>query len=122
MAGLTGIVAGSAALYAVKGARAHRKSGMLFVYAMAVLTVSGAVIAVQKVQRLNALQGLFTLYLVITALLTVKRPRRHARWIDLGALLFALVLCVSYARFGIAASNAPNGKLEIGRASCRERV
>ena len=112
IAGLTGIVSGSAALYAVKGARRHRKSGMLFVYAMSVLAVSGAVIAAQKVQRLNALQGLFTLYLVVTALLTVKRPQRHARWIDLGAFLFALTLCFAYAGFGLAASNAPTGKLD----------
>jgi len=41
--------------------------------------VTGAVIAALKVQRLNATPGLFPGYLVITAVLTVRRPRRLAR-------------------------------------------
>jgi len=34
VAGLLGLVSGAVALYALKGARLHRQSGMLFVYAM----------------------------------------------------------------------------------------
>ncbi len=40
LAGALGLVSGYVALYAVKGATLHRKSGMLFVYAMSTMCVS----------------------------------------------------------------------------------
>ena len=45
LAGGLGLVAGAVALSAAKGARLHRKSGILFVYAMITMSLSGAVIA-----------------------------------------------------------------------------
>ena len=43
IAGLTGIVSGFIALYTLKGAKLHRKSGMVFVYAMLVVALTGTV-------------------------------------------------------------------------------
>ena len=44
-AGIVGIVTGYVALAATKGARLHRRSGVLFVYAMMVMGLVGAAIA-----------------------------------------------------------------------------
>jgi hypothetical protein len=88
LAGGLGIVAGFVALYAAKGATVHRKSGMIFVYAMLVLSASGAVMATTFRPNMgNVMAGVLTFYLVLTAVLTV---RRSAPWLDLVAMLVGL--------------------------------
>ena len=46
LAGLTALMAGAVALYALKGARLHRRSGIVFVYAMLVMSSTGALMSV----------------------------------------------------------------------------
>jgi uncharacterized membrane protein len=88
LAGVLGIVAGFVALYATKGARLHRKSGMIFVYAMLVLSASGALMALTwRPNTGNVMAGVLTFYLVLTAVLTV---RRSAPWLDFAAMLVGL--------------------------------
>jgi uncharacterized membrane protein len=72
--GLLGIVSGFVAIFAFKGAKLHRKSGMVFVYSMLVLSITGMVIAIVNGQPFNVVAGLLTAYLVVTGLLTVRRP------------------------------------------------
>jgi uncharacterized membrane protein len=69
IAGLLGLASGALALYALKGAKLHRQSGMIFVYSMLFLSASGAVMAALKSQRVNTIAGVLTSYLVATALL-----------------------------------------------------
>ena len=65
IAGAIAIVSGFVALYALKGARLHRKSGTIFVYAMLVMSLSGAVMAVGRAgAAMNIPAGLVTAYLV----------------------------------------------------------
>jgi uncharacterized membrane protein len=71
--GITGIISGFVAIYAVKGAKLHRKSGMIFVYGMLALSITGTVMAAMKSQRGNVIGGLITFYLVTTGLLTLRR-------------------------------------------------
>ena len=88
VAGGLGIVAGFVALWAAKGSRLHRKSGMIFVYAMLVLSSSGALMAMTwRPNTGNVMAGVLTFYLVLTAVLTV---RRSAPWLDVGAMLVGL--------------------------------
>jgi hypothetical protein len=47
---------------------------MIFVYAMLVMSVSGAVMAALKPERISVIAGMLTFYLVTSALLTVQRP------------------------------------------------
>jgi uncharacterized membrane protein len=93
--GLT-LVFGYVALYATKGATLHRKSGMLFVYAMVTMSLSGALMDALKTSRIsiNVIAGLLTFYLVTTALLTVRNGLRESRWIDATAMLLALTVSV----------------------------
>ena len=80
LAGGLALVFGYVALFATKGATVHRKSGMLFVYAMVTLSLSGALMDALKTSRtsVNVVAGLLTFYFVTTALLTVRRRPRES--------------------------------------------
>ena len=69
-----------------QGAQLHRKSGTIFVYAMLVMSLSGAVIAVGHAgTAMNLPAGLLTAYLIVTGLNTSAplpgvAPGRSRRW------------------------------------------
>ena len=92
-AGVIAVVAGFVALYVLKGAQLHRKSGTIFVNAMLLMSLSGAVMAVGRAEAaINIPAGLVTAYLVITALLTVRPPSRGSRRVERVAMLAAFAL------------------------------
>jgi uncharacterized membrane protein len=113
IAGALSIVFGFVALYAVKGARLHRESGMLFVYSMMTMALIGATMAVVRnvAPGANAPVGLLTAYLVITGLTTVRPPSAGSRWLDLGLMLAALAVGLLLLMFGAEAFMSPRGKL-----------
>jgi uncharacterized membrane protein len=102
VAGLAAIVAGALALGVTKGGSLHRKAGLVFVVAMAVMALLGAGIAATKLhigfQKFNVLAGLFTFYLVATGLLTV---RPAPRWAGIVSASFASA--VAAVSLGLAA-------------------
>jgi hypothetical protein len=112
-AGVLGIVFGFVALYAAKGARLHRKSGLLFVYAMLMMSILGATMAAVwgRAPTSNVPVGLLTGYLVITGLTTVRPPSRGSRWLDLGLMLVASTVCLAILTFGVEALASPKGTL-----------
>ena len=112
LAGLAALTSGAVALYALKGATLHRRSGMVFVYTMLVMSASGAVLAALKAERANVIAGVFTFYLVTTALLTVRRPTRYALGIDAGALLVALTAGIAFLKLSFDASRSPTGTID----------
>jgi hypothetical protein len=105
LAGSLSLVSGFVALYAAKGAGLHRKSGMLFVYAMLTMCVAGVPLAVVqgKWAVVNIPAALLTAYLVTTALTTVRPPFAGSRWLHLGGLLVALAVGLTMLTFGIEA-------------------
>jgi len=113
VAGGLGLVSGAVALFAAKGARLHRKSGMLFVYAMITLTATGAVMAALQGDELSACVGLLTAYLVTTALITVRPPAAGARWLNLGAMLVAFAVGLTCVAFGFDALVSSGGEREF---------
>ncbi len=82
---------------------------MIFVLAMLVMSVTGAVMAAMKPATLSVIAGALTFYLVVTALLTVRRPAVGAHWIDLGAMLVALAIGITGIYFGFEALNSSTG-------------
>ena len=76
VAGGLGLLSGYLALFAVKGATVHRRSGLVFVYAMLAVSLGGLSIAIVRdvAPAINIPAGVLTAYLVVTALATV-RPR-----------------------------------------------
>ncbi len=96
VAGLIGIVSGFTALLAWKGSKLHLKSGIIFVYAMLVLAASAVVMAIDNGQPGNVIAAVLAFYLVLTALLTVRKPARGPwRWLDAGAMGLAFVLAAA---------------------------
>jgi uncharacterized membrane protein len=92
-AGVIAIVAGFVALYVLKGGKLHRRSGRIFVYAMLVMSLSGAVMAVGRAgAAINIPAGLVTAYLVITSLATVRPPSAGSRPLDRAAMVAAFGL------------------------------
>jgi uncharacterized membrane protein len=111
-AGSVAIVAGFVAIFALKGAKLHRGSGMIFVYAMVILSLTGAMIAALKGGRISAAQGVLTFYLVTTALLTVRHRVRQSPWIDTGAMLLALTVGLYETSLAVEALNRPKHSLD----------
>ncbi len=96
LAGVLALFFGYVALFATKGATLHRKSGMLFVYAMVTMSLGGALMDALNTSRIsvNVVAGLLTFYFVTTALLTVRRRPHDFSRMDGAALLFALTVSV----------------------------
>jgi uncharacterized membrane protein len=104
-----GLVLGSVALYASKGATLHRKSGILFVYAMLTMALTGAAMAAFKANAGNMIAGVLTAYLVITALTTVRPPTAALRRLEFGTMLIALALGATSITLGFEALTSPRG-------------
>lgn len=102
IAGMLALLFGYIALYTTKGATWHRKSGMLFVFAMVTLSLSGALMEAltKSLTSVNVVAGSLTFYFVLTALLTVRRPAHGSRWIDRAAVIVALIVSVLAFRAG----------------------
>lgn len=86
-AGILAILAGYVAIFAAKGAYLHRRSGMLFVYAMIVLGITASAVAAFRgiTNQLGA--GLLIAYFVITAVSAVRPIDRR---LDIAVLVVAL--------------------------------
>jgi uncharacterized membrane protein len=109
LAGLIALLAGTVALYALKGAPLHRKSGLVFVAAMLVMSGTGALMAVfVEPDGVNVVAGLLTFYLVCTALLTV-RPFEQAREVLQGLMVAGFVLGLFAFGLGFEAMTSPDG-------------
>ncbi len=109
-AGLLALVSGAVALLALKGGRLHRRSGAIFVYSMLFMAGSGALLGMMKMQPVNIMAGVLTFYLVLTAMLTVRRPA--SRGIDIGATLVAVAGGLGAFGLGFAIANSPSGRMD----------
>jgi uncharacterized membrane protein len=95
LAGGLAIVLGATALLAAKGATLHRRSGLLFVYAMLTMGLSRSALALrQSLTNANVLGGFMSAYFVTTALTTVRPPSTWTRRLDVAALAVAIALAV----------------------------
>ncbi len=104
-AGLTALVAGTIALAASKGGRLHKKSGMIFSYAMISVGLLASVL--YTVEGKSVAGGLFPVYLVFTAVTTVKPLPYARRATDIGFMLLAFTLAALTYLTGVAAWKAP---------------
>jgi uncharacterized membrane protein len=105
-AGALALATGYVALYSAKGATLHRRSGMLFVFAMLTMCVGGGVLAVthrNNWSSVNASAAMMTLYLVVTSLTTVKPLASGARAVHVTAMLMAFAIGAMDLMFGFEA-------------------
>jgi len=108
-AGGLAILLGAVALAVKKGGTIHRRSGLLFVYAMLVMGTSASILGLRKggLTDGNVMGGLLTLYFVGTALTTVRPASRWTRRTNAVALTFALGLALGAIVSGVKAFNGP---------------
>jgi len=112
VAGGLAIILGGVALSARKGAMVHRRSGLLFVYAMLTMGISGSILALrQSLTNANALGGFMSAYFVITALTTVRPVAVWTRWVNGAALLVAVGLVLVDIGLGLKALGSPRGTI-----------
>jgi uncharacterized membrane protein len=107
-AGGLAIVLGAVALSVKKGGTIHRRSGLLFVYAMLVMGTSASIMGLlHGLADGNVMAGLMTAYFVGTALTTVRPASSWTRRINAAALTFALGLALVAIVGGVKAVNSP---------------
>jgi uncharacterized membrane protein len=107
VAGGLAIVLGGIALLATKGATLHRKSGILFVYAMLTMGITGSIMALRQGFNPNVLGGLTSAYFVVTALTAVRPVSAWSRRVNLGALALAFAIALFEIGMGVRALGNP---------------
>lgn len=106
------IVLGGVALLASKGGTLHRKSGLLFVYAMLTMGISGSILALrQSWTNANVLGGMTSAYFVITALAAVRPASAWTTRVNAFGLAMAIALALIEGGLGIKAAASPRGML-----------
>lgn len=107
-AGALAIVLGFTALFVKKGGTIHRRSGMLFVYAMLVMGTTASILEfLQSAGVANLVAAVLSVYFVGTALTTVRPPSRWTRAINVAALTVALGLAFAAVVGGVKSVSNP---------------
>lgn len=107
-AGGLAVVLGAVALIVKKGGAVHRRSGLLFVYAMLVMGFSASLLGFLKSPTDgNVFIGLMTAYFVGTALTAVRPVSPWTRMIDGVALTVVAGLALGTLVSGVKAFNNP---------------
>ncbi len=95
------------ALFTSKGAISHRKTGIVFVYCMALMGITGAIIAALTGVTTSVIAGLLAVYLVITAFTAVRPQTSLLKKINIAALFIGL--SVSTGAFFIGVTSLTDG-------------
>lgn len=108
-AAVLALVFGYVALFAAKGSPLHRKTGMLFVSMMVVMSLSAAWIAAITTGGTNVIAGLLTFYFVATGMLTVRRAITPG-WVTIVGV--AVAISVGLLAFRVGVEMAEQGRPE----------
>lgn len=115
--GSVALIAGAAALALRKGSPRHALAGMIFFGSMLVMAGIGAVVAPflesprGDPRWFDSLAGTFTLYMVATGWMTVRRKAGTTGPFEIAAFLFAVLAAGAAARLAVVASGMPGGTL-----------
>ena len=114
--GVVGVLSGGVAMAARKGGPLHRSAGQVFFVSMLVMAGIGTVVSPFLPNWSNVVMGLFVLYLVVTARMTVRRPASAAGppeigTPEIGAFAFAGCAAVTGIVLGLVAAASPQGLL-----------
>jgi hypothetical protein len=108
VAGALAVIFGFTALFVKKGGTIHRRSGMLFVYAMLVMGTTASILEYLKsAAATNLVAAILSLYFVGTALTTVRPPSRWTRVINAVSLAVAIGLALASIAGGVTGVNKP---------------
>ena len=113
IAGTIALFAGIVAVSSRKGARVHRLAGTVFLVSMLAMAAFADYLAVAIPEQIpNLFIGSFTIYLVVTAWLTVRRKEQSVGVPEKVALVVVLCLCLPFAilSFQLATGSQPSFK------------
>ena len=113
-AGLASIIAGVVALAAAKGGRLHKQSGMVFTWGMIILGLSAAAIGTYEKVPSQVFAGLLVVYLVFTAMTTVKPLPGIGRRVDTALMIIAFAYAAASLYGGMNEWLNPDVKV-VGR-------
>ena len=110
VAGSVALVSGYVALFAPKGARVHRRGGLVFAFAMLAMASLGATMAALQAGEGSVIAGVITCYLVITGLVAVRRPGWWSPRLDVALTLLALGVGLTSLALGFDTLWSPSGR------------
>lgn len=110
--GVLALISGALAFFARKGATLHKKSGLIFVITMAVMSSTGAFLAAVNEEKLNIVAGCLTLYLVATAFLVVHRFNKFDRFYNSILMMFGFIVGVCGMVVGVSLLNDGSSKID----------
>lgn len=109
-AGSIGLIAGAVALFARKGRTVHRQGGMVFVIAMLAMSASAIPLAVSAQKPTSMMGGSLTFYLVLTSLLTIRRPLQRFDWVSIASSLAGFSIALVFFTLGF--EGLKNGSID----------
>ena len=108
LGGALAIVLGAVALLAQKGGILHRRAGLVFVYAMLTMGVSGSVLATREsLTNINVLGGFMCAYFVLTAFTTVRPVSPWTRRLNLVAIGIGVTVGLIWIWLAVRAMTSP---------------
>lgn len=110
--GAVAILSGFLGLLSKKGQQIHRTAGKVFVFSMLIMAITGSIIAYQKPEMVTFLAGLFTSYLVLSALITVRNTSALYSWQGILLAVYALCIGVAGIYYGYQASQSADNLLD----------
>jgi len=100
------LVSGFIALLSTKGKALHRHAGKVFVLSMLIMAFAGSIVAFKKPEMITLLAGLFTCYLVLSALLTVRSVQMLRSLAGMILALLALSIGIAGIYYGYQANQS----------------
>jgi hypothetical protein len=111
-AGAAGILSGAGALTVRKGERLHRIFGTVFFVFILIMAAMGAYLATLLPQAGTTIAGMFTIYFVATAWVTVKRPVGSTGSFEKLGCLAAFATAAALLLLGLRAAHSPTGTFQ----------
>jgi uncharacterized membrane protein len=111
IAGTVGLVAGSIAIATRKGGAWHRRSGVVFVYAMLAMGLAAVGISIYEGKQ-SVDGGAVAAYLVFTAWITVTPLPGDGRRSDVALMLLAFVLAIGGLAQAFMAFATPGARID----------
>lgn len=110
--GTVGLISGAAALTVPKGGRLHRWTGNVFFLSMLAMATVGATISPLLHDRVSTVAGIFTLYLLATAWMAVKRRDGGVGRFEIVALIVVLGVVAAGVTFVFMQNASPSGMVD----------
>jgi uncharacterized membrane protein len=110
--GTAGLLSGAAALVVRKGGRLHRWAGKVFFLSMLAMATVGATVSPLLHDRVSTVAGVFTLYLLATSWMAVKRRDGGVGRFEIGALVVVLGVVAAGVTFILMQNASPTGMVD----------